>query len=249
MSAVRGPTQQVLERETSGFPRIPAIAAVAGTSLIGFTAGTLGGPFAAMIFGAVGFLWGLLAFVVARRATRSSHRAMFANVSLYTATVAITCLTGVGLQIMPIMDVSITHAPQFFADLVRPPIGDAEALPYYLLNTPLEWLLIPAALVLNARIPKRRTLIMIAAALFFALRVWSYLYFVPDILDWNEGTTGQPLSADQLGQAALWVDLSWIRLGADAAIALLLLGAAFIPVASADVPESSSSKDAQLLHS
>ena len=129
MSAVRGPTQQVLERETSGFPRIPAIAAVAGTSLIGFTAGTLGGPFAALIFGAVGFLWGLLAFVVARRATRSSHRAMFANVSLYTATVAITCLTGVGLQIMPIMDVSITHAPQFFADLVRPPIGDAEALP------------------------------------------------------------------------------------------------------------------------
>jgi hypothetical protein len=180
---------------------------------------------------------------VARRLTRSSRRAMFANVSLYTATFAIACLTGVGLQIMPIMDVSITRAPQFFADLVRPPIGDAEALPYYLLNTPLEWLLIPAALLLNAPIPKRRTLIMIAATMFFALRVWSYLYFVPDILDWNQGTTGQPLSADQLGQAALWVDLSWIRLGADAAIALLLLGAAFIPVGSANVRESSSSKD------
>jgi hypothetical protein len=62
---------------------------------------------------------------------------------------------------MPIMDVSVTHAPRFFADLVRPPIGD------------------------------------------------------------------------------LWVDLSWIRVGADAAIALLLLGAAFIPVASADERESS----------
>ena len=164
MSAVRHLPQPVLEHESSDFPRIPAIAAVAGTSLVGFTAGTLGGPFAAMIFGALGFLWGLLAFVVARRLTRSSRRAMFANVSLYTATFAITCLTGVGLQIMPIMDVSITHAPQFFADLVRPPIGDAEALPYYLLNTPLEWLLIPAALLLNARIPERRTLIMIAAA-------------------------------------------------------------------------------------
>jgi len=244
MSAVRQLPQPVLEGESSTFPRIPAIATVAGTSLVGFTAGTLGGPVAAMIFGAVGFLWGLLAVVVARRATRSSRRTIFANVSLYAATFAITCLAGVGLQIMPIMDVSITHAPQFFADLVRPPIGDAEALPYYLLNTPLEWLLIPAALLLNARIPKRRTLIMIAATIFFALRVWSYLYFVPDILDWNQGTTGQPLSADQLDQAALWVDLSWIRLGADAAIALLLLRAAFIPVASADVRESSSSKDA-----
>jgi hypothetical protein len=239
MSAVRHLPQPVLERESSGFPRIPAIAAVAGTSLVGVSAGTLGGPVAAMIFGAVGLLWGLLAFVVARRLTGSSRRATFANVSLYAAAFAITCLTGVGLQIMPIMDLTVNHAPQFFADLVRPPIGDAEALPYYLLNTPLEWLLIPTALLLNARIPKRRTLILIAATMFFALRVWSYLYFVPDILDWNQGTTGQPLSADQLDQAVFWVDLSWIRLGADGAIALLLLGAAFIPVASPEMRESS----------
>jgi hypothetical protein len=237
-SAVRHLPQPVLGRN-SAFPRIPAIAAVAGTSLVGFSAGTLGGPVAAMTFGAIGFLWGVLAFLLARRLNGSSRRAMFANISLYTATFAITGLTGVGLQIMPIMDVSITHAPQFFADLVRPPIGDAEALPYYLLNTPLEWLLIPAALLLNARIPQRRTLIMIAATMFFALRVWSYLYFIPDILDWNQGTTGQPLSADQLDQAAFWVDLSWIRLGADATIALLLLGAAFIPVGSPDVREPS----------
>jgi hypothetical protein len=41
----------------------------------------------------------------------------------------LTAFTG---QIMPIMDVSITPAPQF-----RPPIGGG-SLPYYLLNTPLE---------------------------------------------------------------------------------------------------------------
>ena len=51
MSAVRHLPRPVLEGESSTFPRIPAIAAVAGTSLIGFTAGTLGGPVAAMIFG------------------------------------------------------------------------------------------------------------------------------------------------------------------------------------------------------
>jgi hypothetical protein len=248
MSAVRHLPQPVLGRN-SAFPRIPAITAVAGTSLIGFSAGTLGGPVAAMIFAVIGFLWGVLAFLLARRLTGSARRTMFANISLYTTTFAITCLTGVGLQIMPIMDVSITHAPQFFADLVRPPIGDAEALPYYLLNTPLEWLLIPAALLLNARIPERRTLIMIAATMFFALRVWSYLYFIPDILDWNQGTTGQPLSADQLKQATLWVDLSWIRLGVDATIALLLLSAAFIPAVNAGVLEPSSSKDASLVRS
>jgi hypothetical protein len=238
MHAVHHSPQPVLECEL-GFPRVPATAAVAGTSLVGFSAGTLGGPVAAMIFGAVGFLWGVLAVLVAKRLTRSSRPTVFANVSLYAATFASTCLTGLGLQIMPIMDVSVTHAPQFFADLVRPPIGDAEALPFYLLNTPLEWLFIPGALLLNARIPRRRTLILAAATLYFAMRVWSYLYFISDILEWNRGMTGQPLSSAQLVQAVLWVDLSWVRLGLDAATALLLLGAAFIPAAGADAQDSS----------
>jgi predicted SpoU family rRNA methylase len=64
-----------------------------------------------------------------------------------------------------------------------------------------------------------------------------------DIFDWNLGTTGQPLSGDQLERAALWVDLSRIRVGADATITLRLLGTAFIPAARAEVLEPSSGKD------
>jgi hypothetical protein len=85
--------------------------------------------------------------------------------------------------------------------------------------------------LLNAWIPKRRKLILVATVIFIALRVWSYVYFIPQILDWGEGQAGQPLTAAQLEQAPLWVDLSWIRLAMDAAIALLLLGAAFVPAA------------------
>jgi hypothetical protein len=221
--------------------RIPAIVVVAGTSLIGASAGSLGGPFAAALFGLVGFAGGGLAVLVSLRLNRSPRRAMFANAALYVATLAMAALTGVGFQIMPIMDISIDQAPQFFADLVRPPIGDAEALPYYVVNTSLEWLLIPAALVLNGWIPKRQRLIVAAAVTFFALRVWSYLYFIPDILDWNQGTTGQPLTAAELEQAALWVDLSWIRVAMDAVIAMLLLGAAFIPAVG---PRSRKASDA-----
>ena len=219
--------------------RSPAIAAVAGTSLIGASAGSLGGPFPAAIFGAVGFAWGVLAVMIAKRLNRSPRRATFSNVALFAATFATACLTGVGLQSMPIMAVSVDRAPQFFADLVRPPVGDAEALPFYLLNTPLEWLLIPAAVLLNAWIPKRQKLIFIAAVIFVALRVWSYVYFIPQILDWSNGQAGQPLTATQLEQASLWVDLSWIRLAMDAAIALLLLSAAFVPAVAARSHEPS----------
>ena len=146
--------------------RIPAIAVVVGTSLIGASAGSLGGPFPAAIFGAVGFAWGVLVVLICARLIRSPRRATFGNVALYAATFATACLTGVGLHSMPIMAVSVDRAPQFFADLVRPPVGDAEALPFYLLNTPLEWLLIPAALLLNVWIPTRRKLILIAAVMF-----------------------------------------------------------------------------------
>jgi hypothetical protein len=219
--------------------RIPAIAAVAGTSLIGASAGSLGGPFPAAIFGAVGFAWGVLAVMIAARLIRSPRRATFGNVALYVATFATACLTGVGLHGMPIMAVSVDRAPQFFAGLVRPPVANAEALPFYLLNTPLEWLLIPAALLLNAWIPKRQKLILVAAVMFVALRVWSYVYFIPQILDWNEGQARQPLTAAQLEQASLWVDLSWIRLAMDTAIALLLLGAAFVPAVVARSPQLS----------
>jgi hypothetical protein len=219
--------------------RIPAIAAAVGTSLIGASAGSLGGPFPAAIFGAVGFAWGVLAVMIAERLNRSPRRATFGNVALYAATFATACLTGVGLHSMPIMALSVDRAPQFFADLVRPPVGDAEALPFYLLNTPLEWLLIPTAVLLNAWIPKRQKLILIAAVIFVALRVWSYVYFIPQILDWSNGQAGQPLTATQLEQASLWVDLSWIRLAMDAAIALLLLSAAFVPAVAARSHEPS----------
>jgi len=219
--------------------RIPAIAAAVGTSLIGASAGSLGGPFPAAIFGAVGFAWGVLAVMIAKRLIRSPRRATFGNVALYAATFATACLTGVGLHSMPIMALSVDRAPQFFADLVRPPVGDAEALPFYLLNTPLEWLLIPAAVLLNAWIPKRQKLILIAAVIFVALRVWSYVYFIPQILDWSNGQAGQPLTATQLEQASLWVDLSWIRLAMDAAIALLLLSAAFVPAVASRSHEPS----------
>ena len=53
------------------------------------------------------------------------------------------------------------------------------------MNSLMEWLLIPAALFCNWHIPKRRTFIVIAAVAFYAMRVWSYVYFVPNIFEFG----------------------------------------------------------------
>ena len=78
--------------------RTPAIAAVAGTSLIGASAGSLGGPFQPPSSARSGSLWGVLVVLIAARLIRSPRRATFSNVALYAATFATACLTGVGLQ-------------------------------------------------------------------------------------------------------------------------------------------------------
>lgn len=73
----------------------------------------------------------------------------------------------------------------------------------------------PAVLLLTWQVPQQRRLVLTAAVLFVAMRVWTYLYFVPQISDWSQGTT--PLTPVQLDQARTWVGLSWIRVAVDIA--------------------------------
>jgi hypothetical protein len=48
-----------------------------------------------------------------------------------------------------------------------------------ILNSALEWLLIPLALLSNWRLPRRRVLLLTAAARYYVTRVWSYVYIIP----------------------------------------------------------------------
>jgi hypothetical protein len=149
---------------------------------------------------------------------------------VFATVLAAGLLTGSALLELLVMQAALTEAPSFFAELVRPPIGDAIVLPFYLLNTPVEWLLVPATLLLTWRVPRQRRLVLAAAVIFVVARVWTYLWFVPQVIDWSEAPAGVPLSPEQLDQAGLWVDLSWIRLAINLATVTLVLLAAFVPV-------------------
>ena len=80
-------------------------------------------------------------------------------------------------------------------------------IPYYIVvNTSLELLIIPGLLFVGWRAGKRRMLIVAAAALYFALRVWSYLAYVPARLSFAESDhTTTALTAAERRQA--YVDL------------------------------------------
>jgi hypothetical protein len=78
-------------------------------------------------------------------------------------------------------------------------------IPYYIAaNAPLELVIIPALLFLSWRAGRRRVLIVVGAALYFGLRVWTYVAYVPARLGFTEsGHTTVPMTAAERHQAYL----------------------------------------------
>jgi hypothetical protein len=76
-------------------------------------------------------------------------------------------------------------------------------IPFYIVaNAALELLIIPGLLFIGWRPGKRRILIIGAAALYFLLRVWTYLAFVPSRMGFAEaGHASTPLTEAERQQA------------------------------------------------
>jgi len=91
------------------------------------------------------------------------------------------------------------------------------SIPYYIVaNSILELLVVPLVIVLSWRPGVRRVLVLAAAGLYFVMRVWTYLAFVPRRLGWAESDhTTQVLTAAERRQAAddlMLDDPRWIML-------------------------------------
>jgi hypothetical protein len=102
-------------------------------------------------------------------------------------------------------------------------------IPYYIaVNAPLELLIMPGLIYLGWRSGRRRVLIVIGAALYFALRVWTYLAYVPARLGFAEsGHTTTLMTSAERHQAYLDLkvdDPRWIL--------VLVIFAIFIAAAS-----------------
>lgn len=95
-------------------------------------------------------------------------------------------------------------------------------------NVPTELVIIPVLLVLGWRPGTRRLLFVAAAALYFVHRIWTYLVFAPDRLDFaaaEQSTAVLSLAEKNQFAAALHVDdPRWIM---NLLIFAVLLGSAF----------------------
>ena len=206
---------------------VPALVVVGG---LGFS--TLGGFSAALVAGGVGLGWALfLGFIAMRLAPSESRRAALANASVFLATLGAGLMAGGALLQQMLVSAGL-GAPSTTFTMVHPPFGGSFSL-FITMNSLMEWLLMPMALFCNWHIPKRRTFIVIAAVAFYAMRLWSYIYFVPNIFEFGALPPDGPFSAEIVEQFRMWVNLSWLRFAIqDALTYLLLLLAAFVPASA-----------------
>jgi len=206
----------------------PALVVV---SAIGFS--TLGGFGAALIAGCFALGWSLLLGFIALRLARSeSRRAALANGSVFLVTLAMGLMAGGGLPYQLLLSAGLSTPSTTFT-MIHPPFSDTSNVFIITMNSLMEWLLIPAALFLNWHIPKRRTLIVIAAAAFYAMRVWSYVYFVPNIFEFGALPPDGPFSAEVVERFRMWVNLNWLRIAIQEILTyLLFLLAAFVPASA-----------------
>lgn len=187
----------------------------------------------------VGAVWAGVALRLSR--SRLAEVA-WSGTTLGLAAFAAAVLTGTALMSQLLMGAFLASKPDEFADLVRGYLGDAEAFPFYSLNTTLEWMLLPLAVLLGWHVPAVRRLLVACLAIFVAMRVWTYLYFVPLITDWAD--TDAAMTDSELDQARLWVGLSWVRFTGDLAVSVLL-GLAVLTIR----PSAPQRGDALAIHS
>jgi hypothetical protein len=124
----------------------------------------------------IGLGWSMvLGFIAGKLSRRDSWKPYLANAPVLVAIIATGFLIGggymYGFLIKAVLgEPSTTYAT--LSALMQPTI------PYFIvLNTLMEALIIPLVVFLNWDIPKRRTLILIAVFVYFAMRVWTYITF------------------------------------------------------------------------
>jgi hypothetical protein len=149
-----------------------------------------------------GAVWGaIVALVGTWLRSRSTLGAWLEDAFVYLGTAAFAFAGCGGLMAILLLNGALDSSSITGETLERTFLP---SIPYYIaVNSVLEVLVIPAVIVLGWRPGARRALILGASALYFAMRVWTYLAFVPARLGWAESDhTTAPLNPAERRQAA-----------------------------------------------
>ena len=139
---------------------------------------------------------------------------MVGNLSLVFATFCLALAVGGGIYEGLIVNPQWSINPPSSFSLVQEKTGiplQKFWIPAHILIT----LFIVAALFLNWRSPARRNFIIVAVISYIVMRVWSFIYFIPEMLSFQKVAIDSPPTDQLLERVERWNALTWWRLPLD----------------------------------
>lgn len=205
-----------MDGDSGAWRRWPWYAPAAAVVLVLTVLGTVQ-PFGTPVLRAAsGLIVGLVVVLLAAWVNRRDARRRFvADGTLFLGALLAGGLFGTGFIFLPLLHGLLADAPQMLPTIVQPPLGIELSMYYFVANPLMETIVIPLALLANWDRLQRRALLIVAAVVFYGMRVWSYIYFVPIFVGSADLPAGQPFPPAVLEQFAQFTNLSWIRLFID----------------------------------
>jgi len=100
---------------------------------------------------------------------------------------------GAGTLEYMLVSKAIDTTPEWIATITKGPLAEQDILFFIIFNSLLEAVLVPLAILLNWGDRRRRIIVVTAALIFYAIRIWTYFYFAPEYFDYADITTTQQL--------------------------------------------------------
>ncbi len=183
-----------------------------------------------------GAAWGVLLALLGSWIGRRPRRRTGAENVLLAAGVTGFAFAGCGGLMAILLEKGALNSPSLTGETLEQLF--LPSIPYYIVtNGLLETLIVPLLVVVGWRPGRRRLLIVAAACLYFAMRIWTYLVFVPARMGWaDSGHSGQSLTPAERAQAASDLMLDDPRWAMVLLMFGLLLSATFLRSAGGDAP-------------
>lgn len=191
----------------TGSPRIwmNPLWIVAPASVIIFALGWSNfGPAAGLIGGVGGLVWVLILAGIVRLIQRSERLAgSISTIVLLSAGATLFLTMGGGIYEYMLMRKALATTPEWIVTITAGPLGEQVILYFILFNSLLEIFLVPLALLLNWHMPGRRIFVLAAGMIFYAIRIWTYIYFAPQYIDFGEMAFSEQLVNDLMARMSI----------------------------------------------
>jgi hypothetical protein len=162
------------------------------------------GTVAGIVGGVGGLAWVLILTGVVKLIQRSEKLAGSLSTIVVLAAGAILFLTmGGGVYEYMLMHKALETTPEWIVSITSGPLGEQVILYFIIFNSLLEIFLVPLALLLNWNMPGRRRFVLAAGLIFYAIRIWTYLYFAPQYFDFGEMEFSEQLVNDLMARMSI----------------------------------------------